>query len=270
MQRDLAQKLSDGDTIFGTCVTSASPHWPEAVATTGVDFVFIDTEHIPIDRATLATMCSIYRSLRLSPIVRITSSDPYLAVMAKDAGAVGVMVPYVERAAQVRALVGATKFRPLKGQKLEAILQGNEVPDETLLHYLKQYNPSSLAWINVESVAAVENLDHLLAVPGLDGVIIGPHDLSVSLGFPEQYHHPVFEKTVAGIVERVRAAGLAAGIHYSGDIAFQQKWLSQGINVVLHSSDIFLFVSRLRNDLLQLKGASQSECKGRQDSSPVI
>lgn len=270
MQRDLAHKLADGDTVYGTCITSVSPHWPTAVANIGLDFVFIDTEHIPIDRAALTSMCTIYRSLQLSPIVRIPAPDPYLAVMAKDAGAVGVIMPYVETAAQVRSLIGATKLRPIKGQKLEAFLEGKTLPDATLLNYLSQYNPGSIAWINVESVAAVENLDVLLAVPGLDGVIIGPHDLSVSLGFPEQYQHPVFEKCVADILKRVRSAGLAAGIHYSGDIQFQQKWMSHGVNIVLHASDIYLFASRLRNDLTQLRGAGQSESGNRRDNTPVI
>lgn len=270
MPTNLAQKLAGGTTLFGTCVTSHSPHWPEAVAKTGVDFVFIDTEHIPIDRSVLAGLCSVYRALGLNPVVRIPSPDPFLAVMAKDAGAVGVIMPYIETAGQVSELVGATKYRPLKGEKLNALLNGSESADETLLRYLQNYNPGSIAWINIESTPAIENLDQILAVPGLDGVIIGPHDLSVSLGIPEQYHHPLFEATVKEIIHKVRRAGLAAGIHYSGDIAFQQKWLTEGINVVLHASDIFLFTRTLRNDIMQLKRPGTIDSKVGMNDLPVI
>ncbi|HOI50548.1 MAG TPA: aldolase/citrate lyase family protein, partial [Prolixibacteraceae bacterium] len=122
MAETLLQKLKNGSNVYGTCIVSTSPIWSKAVAGAGLDFVFIDTEHIPVDRNEMTFLCQTYKALGLDPIVRIPSPDPYLACMAKDAGAVGVLAPYVETVAQIREMVGATKYRPLKGERLRQLL----------------------------------------------------------------------------------------------------------------------------------------------------
>src|SRR5690606_34562699 len=104
--------------------------------------------------------------------------------------------------------------------------------------YLQEYNRGNLCVINIESVKALENLDELLSVPGLDAVFIGPHDLSVSLGLPEDYDHPVFEKAVKMIIEKCRTHNVAVGIHFSETPDRQIQWIEAGVNIVIHSSDI--------------------------------
>ena len=111
-----AERLRRADRLYGTLIVSPSPHWVPVVASLGLDFVFIDTEHIPLDREKLAWMCQAYHAVGLPPIVRITSPDPYEACVALDGGAVGIVAPYVETPEQVRELVGAVKKRPLKGR----------------------------------------------------------------------------------------------------------------------------------------------------------
>ena len=110
--------------IYGTLLVSPSPFWPKVIGDCGLDFVFIDTEHIAIGRETLSWMCRTYAALGLPPLVRITDPDPYKVTVAYDDGAAGVVAPYIETPEQVRALVGASKFRPLKGEKLQRALDG--------------------------------------------------------------------------------------------------------------------------------------------------
>lgn len=250
---NLASKLANGKTVFGTCIVSSVPIWAKGIQGLGLDFVFIDTEHIPIDRTELTAMCSVYNAMGLSPIVRIPQPDPYLACMARDAGAVGILAPYVEQVGEVLQMVGATKYRPLKGERLSQVLVGTPALPTVLKEYLHEYNQGSLCLINIESVAAVDNLNTLLAVPGLDGVVIGPHDLSVNMGLPEAYDHPDFEKMVEQIIVMAREAGLAAGIHFPSDPQRQVKWAKIGANIVLHSSDMFLFREKLRDDMAVIK-----------------
>ncbi len=95
---ELRKRLHSGETSFGTLIVSPSPRWPEAVKTCGLDFVFIDTEHIALDRAQLSWMCQTYAALGLPPLVRIPSPDPFAATMVLDGGAAGVIAPYVESA----------------------------------------------------------------------------------------------------------------------------------------------------------------------------
>ena len=101
---DLRVSLRLGNTVFGTLIVSPSPKWPEVVATCNLDFVFIDTEHVALDRAQLSWMCQTYSALGIPPLVRIPSPDPHAATMVLDGGAAGVIAPYVESAEQVNAL----------------------------------------------------------------------------------------------------------------------------------------------------------------------
>src|SRR4051812_4048476 len=138
--KQVSEALHAGSPVYGTLIVSTSPAWLEHVKSTGVDMVFIDTEHIPIDRVTLSWMCRAYQLAGLAPMVRIPQPDPYQACMALDGGASGVLVPYVESAEQVRSLVGAVKFRPLKGQRLTSFLSGDSEFEPELLTYLNERN----------------------------------------------------------------------------------------------------------------------------------
>jgi 2-keto-3-deoxy-L-rhamnonate aldolase RhmA len=255
----LLDKLKSGRNVYGTCTTSTAPMWPAAIKKTGVDFVFLDTEHVPLGRPELAVLCQQFRHLSITPIVRIPCPDPFLACQAIDAGAIGIVAPYLESVEQITELVGATKYRPLKGEILSNYLSGKtEMPDH-LRAYVNNYNAGNICIANIESVPAMEKLDALLSVPGLDAVFIGPHDLSVSLGIPEQYDHPEFEKAVTYIIQTTRSKGLAIGIHFSLEPERQIKWMKVGANIVVHSFDIALFTQRLTEDLNKIKQAAGDE-----------
>jgi 2-keto-3-deoxy-L-rhamnonate aldolase RhmA len=99
----------------------------------------------------------------------------------------------------------------------------------------------------------MRRLDQILAVPGLDGVVIGPHDLSLSLGVPEQYSDPRFDAAVEEIVSKVREKGLGVGIHFPYDPNLQVKWARKGLNIILHSADIFLFQQGLQRDITTIR-----------------
>jgi 4-hydroxy-2-oxoheptanedioate aldolase len=175
--------------------------------------------------------------------------------MAKDAGATGVLAPYIEDVEQIKQMVGATKYRPLKGKRLSRVLNGAETLEPELIDYLEKYNEGSMCLINIESMPAVENLSSLLDISGLDAVIIGPHDLSINMGLPEQYEHPAYEKVVRQIIHQVRKKGIAAGIHFPEKPERQIKWIKEGVNIVMHSSDIRLFNQKLNEDILRIKEA---------------
>jgi len=256
MAQNLLQKLNDGKIIYGTCIVSTAPIWSKSLSPSLLDFVFLDTEHIPMDRNELTMLCQVYEANGFSTVVRIPYPDPYLACMAKDAGATGVLAPYVEDVGQIKQMVGATKYRPLKGERLNRVFNGTESLEPELISYLEKYNEGSMCLINVESVAAVEKLSSLLDVSGLDAVIIGPHDLSVNMGLPEQYDHPEFEKLVGKIIHQTREKGIAAGIHFPGNPDRQIKWIKEGVNIVLHSSDMGLFNQKLNEDITKIKEAA--------------
>ncbi|MDA0813678.1 MAG: aldolase/citrate lyase family protein [Verrucomicrobia bacterium] len=233
-------------------IVSTSPFWPKAIGDCGLDFVFIDTEHIAIGRETLSWMCRCYAAMGLPPLVRITDPDPHKATIALDDGAAAVVAPYVESPEQVRDLRGATKLRPLKGQRLKEALDGS-MPGGDLATYMSTRNAGNGLIINVESAPAIERLDALLDVDGLDAVLVGPHDLSCSLGIPEQYTDKRFLSAVEAIFQKARSRGIGAGIHMWGSIDEHVRLLNMGANFFIHKADIILFQSHLTTELNQLR-----------------
>ena len=259
--REMSAALRAGRRVYGTLVTSPSPHLPGPLSRCGLDYVFIDTEHIPINDHDLAWMCRTYRAMNLAPIVRIPSPDPYQACHVLDAGAEGIVAPYVETVEEVQGLRGAVKLRPLKGKKLAGILDGTAMPGDELAAFLRKRNQGNVLIFNVESVPAIENLDTLLEVPDIDAVQIGPHDLSFSLEVPEDYKHPKFDKAARLIIKKARARGVGAGIHFWEGLEQEIEWARAGANLFLHSADVLLFTKSLRKDLEQARKALGDEIK---------
>lgn len=260
-----AERLRGAERLYGTLIVSPSPHWVPVVACLGLDFVFLDTEHIPLDREKLAWMCQAYRAVGLPPVVRITSPDPYEACVALDGGAVGIVAPYVETPEQVRALVGAVKKRPLKGRSLARHLAGEPLEPNLQAYVEKRAAPRAVI-VNIESAPGLAALDEILAVDGLDGVLIGPHDLSCSLGVPENYEHPKFLAACDTIIAKARARGLGAGAHVTyqaNRIAHEERWARLGANLIIHAADIILFAEGIRRDVADLKARLSDKTQGR-------
>ena len=250
---ELRAALHSGRRTYGTLVASTSPRWVPLLAGMPLDFVFIDTEHITIDREKLSWMCHAYGCAGLAPVVRIPSPDPYAACQAIDGGACGLVAPYIETAAQVRALAGAVKHRPLKGAKLDAALGGQTPFEPALAAYVAAHNRANSLIVNIESGPAIAALDEILAVEGLDAVLIGPHDLSCSLGQPECYDTPEFDDAVETIFRKARAAGVGAGIHSWMSAEREATWCAAGANFIIHSSDIIATRDTLSTEINALR-----------------
>jgi 2-keto-3-deoxy-L-rhamnonate aldolase RhmA len=254
MKNSLIRKIENGERIYGTLVTSPSSHVVPVLAGLGLDFVFLDTEHVPLDREKLAWMCRCYAAAGLPPIVRIPSPDPNLASVALDGGAVGILAPYIETVEEVTSLVGAVKFKPLKGRRLQRLLAGERPPAVTA-DYLTRYRKDRLLFINVESSPALENLPELLRVPGLDGIIVGPHDLSVSLDLPEQYQDEKYLAALKQIAETARTAVPITGVHFmdSGKAEVAAQWTAFGYNMLILRADLVYLKRGLTEELKEVR-----------------
>ncbi len=251
--REIIQALHAGRRVFSSALVAMSPLWPNLGKQIGIDFVFVDTEHVPLDRQTLSWICQTYQALGIPPVVRIPCNDPFEACKVLDAGASGVIGPYVETADQVRGLVGAVKLRPLKGRRLEEALRDPTTLEPELRDYLDKRNGDKILIVNIESTPAIENLHEICSVPGLDAVLIGPHDLSCSLGIPEQYDHPRFDEAVRTILRIAREHGVGAGIHFWLGLEQEITWSKAGGNLVMHASDIAAITRGLKSDIDYLR-----------------
>ena len=255
--KEFSEALRSGKRVYGTMIVSPSPRWIDVIGQLNIDFVFIDTEHIAIDRHQLSWMCHGYAGKGLVPIVRIPAPDPYQACMALDAGAKGIVAPYIETPEEVQQLRGAVKTRPIKGAKVRNYLEGKRPLESELAEYIDRNNENHVLIVNIESQTAIDNLDQILNVPGLDAVLIGPHDLSCNLGVPERYDHPIFKAAVEDIISRARKHNVGAGIHvfYNDSVNWEKEWASKGANLILHSGDINRFSQIIKEDIDNLRRA---------------
>lgn len=257
MQGDLFRtKLRAGERVYATHVVSLGNPIGAAL-TTGlhIDSVFICTEHMPLDRSEVSMMCQFYALHGISPMVRIPYPCKYLAAMALDGGAQGIVVPYIETVEEVKALVGAVHYRPIKGEVLQGFLDGSTKPNEKLQAFWRRFNKHHYLIIGIESVPAIRRLEELISIPGVDGVFLGPHDISCSMGIPEEYDHPDFVRTVVDVIKRCRRAGVGVGIQTDLVAAKNKVFLDAGMNFMFHLADVIKMREHMNAEFASLRRA---------------
>lgn len=251
--REIKETIKSGGRVFGSLIESTcnakQMNW---FIKTGIDFVFIDNEHNPLDRNNTSYACSLFARAGVAPLVRIPRPDIYLATMAVDGGAHGIMVPYVETVEEVYQVVSAVKYRPLKGKGLKEAISSGKFPSDTSRDYIQKLNEDGFVVIMIESAEGNANLDNILNVPGIDAIVIGPNDLSVSLGIPDMYEHPLFTEAVDSIMKKALNAGVGFGIHLNSP-TLHKHWMDRGENFILYSSDTYGAYEYIKSGIEGLK-----------------
>jgi 2-keto-3-deoxy-L-rhamnonate aldolase RhmA len=234
---ELKQRTRAGGVVYGTMLSTArNPRWAATIAAFGLDYVIIDTEHSPQGRSDVANLLAALAGTGTVPIVRIPIPDSHYVTMALDAGAQGILAPYCETVEQVKEVVAAAKWRPLKGDLVTAVVDHGKFPSEMSREYLEKRSRNTVCIIGIESVPAIERLDAILGVEGIDAIFVGPNDLSISLGVPDQMDHPDYEAALRRILSICKAHGVPTLIHHQ-TVELTTKWLREGARFVLHSSD---------------------------------
>ena len=153
---ELKAILESGGRVFGTMISlSRNPKWIPFLDGVGLDYVVIDTEHGSRSRGELGDFLTMFNTTGVVPIVRIPIPDSHYVTMALDAGAQGVLAPYCETVEQVKDVVAAAKWRPLKGEAARRVVDGGELPSEASKSYLENRNNNNIAIIGIESVVNI-------------------------------------------------------------------------------------------------------------------
>ena len=181
--------------------------WPGS----GFDWLAIDLEHGLIDLETVYRLIQVIDCCGTIPLVRLQGNDDSTIRRVMDAGAGGVIVPMVNTAEEAQMAVNAVKYPPL-GKRSFGLGRAHNFGlnfDE----YVQTINNRSIVVIQIEHIDALKNLDEILQVPGIDAIIIGPYDLSGSLGVPGKFDHPKFKNAIQLIINQVKKSSVALGIH---------------------------------------------------------
>ena len=213
-----------------------NPKWGDAVAEWGLDYVVIDSEHASRGRTEIADLIAGIKTADVAPIVRVPIPSAHYVTMAMDAGAHGVLAPYCETVDEVREVVGSVKWLPLKGEYVDRAVREGKFPSDASRDYLAKRNSNNVCLIGIESLPALNNLPNILEVDGIDGIFVGPNDMSTSLGIPDQTDHPEYEEALRKVIALCSAKNVPVLIHHQS-VELTQKWLREGARFVLYSSD---------------------------------
>ena len=249
----LKQKVNSGGIVYGTMISlGRNPRWSSAFSNYGLDYAILDTEHAARSRSEVADYLAAFSYSGVVPIVRIPIPASHYVTMYLDAGAQGVLAPYCETVEQVKEVVAATKWRPLKGELAEKAVETGELPSPATKEYLENRNRHNVCIIGIESVPAISNLENILKIDGIDAVFVGPNDLSITLGIPDQYDHPDYEAALREVISKCQAADTPGLIHHQ-TVELTQKWLGEGARFVLYSSDASTLHNGYRNEFGRIK-----------------
>ena len=239
-----------GQQLLGVFMQLRDPAAHEWVGRLGFDVLCVEAEHSSITTETLQTLTAFGELTPSAMIARIAGNDPIAIARALDAGVQGVIVPRVSSATAARAAVAATRYPPAGGRGLGPSRATGYGAD--LVDYLSRANDELLLAIQIETAEAVEQLDELLAVDGVDLFFVGPGDLACSLGLP--FGGPEVRDVVADVVERCRAADRLTGV-WCGSPADAAAWRAAGVSLVILGSDLHWLASGVRACLAELDAA---------------
>ncbi len=183
---------------FGTWIASASLPVVDVLRSLGFDWCMVDTEHAPVNPETLSAIVALLGREGPAPFVRIGNVDPYLVKQALDAGAYGVLAPLVNTEAQARSLVSYAKYPPdgIRGAAAAAASRyGLELGT-----YLRTANAATMVGVQIETREAVDNVDRIAAVEGVDLLFVGPQDLTLSLGLIDDRKNPAVREAMRTVV----------------------------------------------------------------------
>lgn len=248
-------KLRRGEKVYGTSLEDClSPEMPVVLAAAGLDFFFIDTEHSPAGYGEIQALCRTAHDRGIVPLVRITENLPHLISRALDVGASGVIVPRLKSADEARAIVKCVKFPPLgeRGFGLRSVntdLKGGPAPAA-----IAASNQETMVVAMIETREAVEDVEHIAAVEGVDALFIGPYDLSLSLGILEQFDSPTFWGAVDRVLAAAKAAGIAAGLQ-SRNLSQLAEAQKRGARFLLLGGDSATLLDGYKRALAELKGS---------------
>ena len=235
--QELKNKTQSGGIVYGTMLSLArNPKWGDAVAEWGLDYVVIDSEHASRGRTEITDLIAGIKTADVAPIVRVPIPSAHYVTMAMDAGAHGVLAPYCETVDEVREVVGSVKWLPLKGEYVDRAVREGKFPSDASRDYLAKRNSNNVCLIGIESLPALNNLPNILEVDGIDGIFVGPNDMSTSLGIPDQTDHPEYEEALRKVIALCSAKNVPVLIHHQS-VELTQKWLREGARFVLYSSD---------------------------------
>jgi 2-keto-3-deoxy-L-rhamnonate aldolase RhmA len=239
VQRSLRDALRDDGLVLCLALMNArTPDVPAIAAACGYDAVYIDLEHTATSLETAAMLCASAWGAGIPGLVRVPSHDPSVIARVLDNGAVGIIVPHVNSKADAAAVVDAARFPPHGHRSISgpnAISGYGALPAAELSGVLER---QTVVAVMVETPQAVEAIDTIAAVPGIDMILIGPSDLTAEMGIHGQYENAHFHHAVESVAAACRAHGVALGIAGIKSVDLLKRFTDLGLRFISAGTDV--------------------------------
>lgn len=249
---DLKQKLKNNEFSVGSWITFGNASIAEIMASAGFEWLTIDMEHSAISSNQAQELIRTIELCGVVPLVRVGENNPTFIKRSMDAGAHGVIVPMVNSRVEAEAAVSAVKYPPTgtRGVGLARAQKYGFGFDE----YKKWLDTSSIVIVQIEHIKAIENLESILGVPGVDGSMIGPYDLSGSLGWPGEFDRPEVQRAIRHYEDTCRKIQKPMGFHVvQPDSATTTDYRKKGYSFVATGVDFLYIGGKCREVLADLQ-----------------
>lgn len=248
----LKEKLHQKAVTFGTWITLAHTGIAEVLSACPFDWLVIDLEHSVIELSEAQQMIQVISLSGKVPLVRLPDQSPTTIKRVMDAGAAGVLIPNVKTVAEAKAGVSAVKYPSLGNRGVGlARAQGYGLDFKS---YEQWVNEGSIVILQIEHIDGVENLSSILEEPGVDGIIIGPYDLSGSIGLPGQLNDPKVEAMAKKTIDVAKEKNIALGYHVvQPDIKEVISRIKQGFTFIGYSLDALILGSTFKEHLEKIR-----------------
>jgi 2-dehydro-3-deoxyglucarate aldolase len=249
MTHDFRSRLKRGDKLLGTMVTLASAAPAEVLASLGFDWLFIDAEHGPLETRELASILQAVGH-KTACIVRVPEATELPIKKALDLGAHGIIVPQVNTAEQAADVVRWARYAP-EGARGVGLARAHGYGLK-FREYLSAANREIAVIVQAEHARAVENIDAIVRVPGVDAVLLGPYDLSASLGKMGQIDDPEVVSAIGRVTDACRAVGMPMG-YFGVTAAAVRPYLARGYTLIVAGVDTLYLANGAKALLAELR-----------------
>jgi 2-keto-3-deoxy-L-rhamnonate aldolase RhmA len=255
--------LRSGGLAFGTCLFEfATPGIARILAAAGAEFAFYDMEHNGLSLETIRDLMATARCTEIVPLVRVPATEYHFIARVLDVGAMGVVVPMVETREQAELVVQCAKYAPMGRRGCAFGVAHDDYAGGDLVEKMRSANEEILVAALIESERGVQNVDQILAVPGVDVAWVGHFDLSQSMGIPGQFDHPRFVEAIERVVESSRRHEAAPAIMVDG-VETGRAYLRRGFRCIAYSGDVWMLGQAVRAGIEGLRTAAR-ELEGGQ------
>lgn len=244
------RKLRAGEPVFCLKSSYALPEIVELMGVLGVDVVWICNEHNELDAAQSRSVMRAGRAADVDILYRRAFSTYDRLIQLLEMGVAGVMIPHCRSAAMAREIVAAAKFPPLGKRGFDGINADSDFGTRPLTEYLAHANRETFVMVQIEDVEAVDEIEAIAAVPGIDIIFIGPADLSQSLGAPGECKHPEIRRIIRRTVRACRNNGIFCGT--AGlDAEYMKALLDDGVSFLSVKSDYGILKDGIKTALAE-------------------